>query len=49
MLDCSLVGLLAGIGAVVGAPYPVAFGLIAFVLNTIPQPLLGTMRDHHHW
>ncbi len=37
LLDCMLVGLLVGIGsAVVGAPYPVVLGLIAFVLNTIP-------------
>jgi len=47
LLDCTLVGLLVGIGsALVGTPYPVAFGLIAFVLNTIPLvgPLLyGTI------
>ena len=37
LLDCGLVGLLVGIGsALVGAPYPVVFGLIAFALNTIP-------------
>lgn len=41
-LDCLLVGLLIGIGSViVGAPYPIAFGLIAFVLNSIP--LLGPL------
>lgn len=41
-LDCLLVGLLVGIGsAIVGAPYPIAFGLIAFVLNSIP--LLGPL------
>jgi predicted PurR-regulated permease PerM len=41
-LDCLLVGLLIGIGsAIVGAPYPIAFGLIAFVLNSIP--LLGPL------
>ena len=41
-LDCLLVGLLVGIGSsIVGAPYPIAFGLIAFVLNSIP--LLGPL------
>ncbi len=38
--DCLLVGTLIGVGsACIGAPYPIAFGLIAFVLNSIP--LLG--------
>lgn len=43
MLDCLLVGVLVGVGsAAVGAPYPVMFGLIAMVLNSIPLvgPLL---------
>jgi len=41
-LDCTLVGLLVGVGsALVGAPYPVVFGLIAFALNSIP--LLGPL------
>ena len=41
-IDCSLVGLLVGIGSVmVDAPYPVIFGLMAFVLNSIP--LLGPL------
>lgn len=40
--DCILVGLLVGIGsAFVGAPYPVLFGLIAGVLNSIP--LIGPL------
>ncbi|MCC7517992.1 MAG: AI-2E family transporter [Verrucomicrobiae bacterium] len=40
--DCFLVGLLIGFGsALIDAPYPIAFGLIAFVLNSIP--LLGPL------
>lgn len=42
LLDCLLVGLLVGIGsALVGAPYPVLFGVLAFIFNTIP--LLGPL------
>jgi predicted PurR-regulated permease PerM len=42
LLDCLLVGLLVGIGsALIGAPNPVLFGLIAFALNSIP--LLGPL------
>ncbi len=42
LLDCMLVGTLVGVGsAIVGAPNPVVFGLIAFLLNTIP--LLGPL------
>lgn len=41
-LDCLLVGALIGVGsAFIGAPYPIAFGLLAFVLNSIP--LLGPL------
>lgn len=42
LLDCSLVGLLVGFGsALIGIPYAVVFGIIAFFLNTIP--LLGPL------
>jgi predicted PurR-regulated permease PerM len=42
LLDCMLVGLLVGIGsAFVGAPYPALFGLLAFLLNSIP--LIGPL------
>ncbi|MBI4023612.1 MAG: AI-2E family transporter [Verrucomicrobia bacterium] len=42
MLDCVLVGVLVGVGsALVGAPYPVVFGLLACILNSIP--LLGPL------
>lgn len=40
MVDCTLVGIFVGITTwIAGAPYPIAFGLISGVLNTIP--LLG--------
>ncbi len=42
LLDCMLVGLFVGVGcALVGAPYPLVFGIISGVLNSIP--LLGPM------
>jgi predicted PurR-regulated permease PerM len=43
LLDCFLVGILVGVcSALVGAPYPMVFGIIAFFLNSIPLvgPLL---------
>jgi predicted PurR-regulated permease PerM len=41
-LDCVLVGLLVGVGsALVGAPYPLLFGILAFLLNSIP--LIGPL------
>jgi predicted PurR-regulated permease PerM len=41
-LDCLLIGLLVGLGsAAVGAPYPVVFGVVAGLCNTIP--LLGPL------
>ena len=42
LLDCFLVGVLVGTGcAIVGTPYPMVFGVIAFVLNSIP--LIGPL------
>ncbi len=42
LLDCFLVGLLVGMGSYfVRAPYPIVFGCIAFLLNSIP--LLGPL------
>jgi predicted PurR-regulated permease PerM len=42
MIDCFLVGVIVGTGsAIVGAPYPIVFGVVAFILNSIP--LLGPL------